>query len=215
MTGMRPSCHSCGMMQVDDFDVPASSDEDLDDLDLGSSSHDDEGIDEDAAFFGSAGTVLACLCECQVLRICPVEAASSCYDCLYVARSGHVNRVAHAPLCLCLLLQARSVGVPGERRCAVQSRRWDPNGISAAAWMETTMLMSTATVAPGSQVRLVFCCIPAAVANLQRLHQCAGRHSWTANNFVCSDDLSRLFGSVLKSLYTGKGSGLHSAVLCR
>ena len=43
------------MAQVDDYDIPASSEDELDDLDLGSSGNDGEGIDEDSAIFGSAG----------------------------------------------------------------------------------------------------------------------------------------------------------------
>jgi len=51
----QPLCDACTTVQVDDFDIPASSEDELDDLDLGSSGNDGEGIDEDSAVFGSAG----------------------------------------------------------------------------------------------------------------------------------------------------------------
>jgi len=51
----QPLCDTCTTVQVDDFDVPVSSEDELDDLDLGSSGNDGEGIDEDSAIFGSAG----------------------------------------------------------------------------------------------------------------------------------------------------------------
>ena len=51
--------HHERLVQVDDYDVPASSEEEADDLDLGSSGDDGEGLDEDSALFGSAGSAPA------------------------------------------------------------------------------------------------------------------------------------------------------------
>ena len=45
--------------------MPASSEEDVDDVDLGSSGDDGNGLDEDSALFGSAGQTPACLPEAQ------------------------------------------------------------------------------------------------------------------------------------------------------
>ena len=61
-------------MQVDDFDVPASSDEELDDVDLGSSGEDGQGLDK-SALFGSASTSLVCLHQAQF--VCAISQVAS------------------------------------------------------------------------------------------------------------------------------------------